>query len=101
MTDMYALGAARAREVVEREHSMCMPFGLAAMPNLAGALMAFYGVDPAAHPTVVAELEKAIGEELLDIGREVLTAHGLWIDPTAPAAVTRGGTGHDHDEDTA
>ncbi len=55
-------------------------FGLlGGMQMLARTLLAYYEVDPDDHPAVMAELEVAIGEELLDLGRSVLAERGIPI----------------------
>jgi hypothetical protein len=50
---------------------------ISGLSGVAGELMRHLGHDPADHPAVLIELEQAIGEEMLDTGREVLTGHGL------------------------
>lgn len=45
--------------------------------ELAAALMAHYEVNPDDHPDVRAEIEQAIGEELLDTGAAILREHGI------------------------
>lgn len=50
---------------------------LGGMHMLARGLLEHYEIDSAQFPAVVAELEQIIGEELLDIGREVLEEKGL------------------------
>lgn len=62
-------------------------FGLlGGMRMLAETLLAHYEIDPDDHQAVVAELESAIGEELLDIGRETLAKHGIPIPAEASAS---------------
>ncbi|MEV1315299.1 hypothetical protein AB0J14_04360 [Micromonospora arborensis] len=59
--------------------------------ELAAALMAHYEVDPDAHPAVLFELEQAIGEAMLDTGRDILREHRIaypGFDPTAEAVAS-------------
>lgn len=52
---------------------------LGATVMLARGLLAHQGYDPDKHPEIVAELDVAIGEELLTLGRETLAAHGMEV----------------------
>lgn len=57
--------------------------------ELAAELMRHYEVDPSQHPEVLWEIEQAIGEEMLDIGRNILREHGIaypGFDPTKETA---------------
>jgi hypothetical protein len=57
---------------------------------LARSLMVHYEIDYEDHPEVVLELAGIIGEELLSIGREILTERGLLADEVGESST--GGT---------
>lgn len=54
--------------------------------SVSDELMRHFGVDPEEHPEVARELERLLGDESLDIGREVLATHGLLPDLTKASA---------------
>jgi hypothetical protein len=63
------------------DHRDCT-IGLGPISGVSGVvaeLMRHYGYEPEAHPDVARDLEQAVGEELLDVGREILAGHGLEV----------------------
>jgi hypothetical protein len=57
---------------------MFVPMGpITGMRGVATELLLHLGYQPAEHPDALHELEQAIGEEMLDVGRQVLAEHGL------------------------
>lgn len=50
---------------------------ISGLSGVAAELMRHLGYEPAEHLDVAIELEAAIGDEMLDTGRDILTAHGL------------------------
>ncbi|MFD1145936.1 hypothetical protein [Saccharothrix hoggarensis] len=62
------------------EHSNCIGFGpISGLSGVAEELMLTLGHDPDDHPELRAELEQAIGEETLNLGRQILAEHGLVV----------------------
>jgi hypothetical protein len=57
---------------------------LGGMQMLAKTFMAFHDLDPEAHPEVVQELASALGDALLDTGREVLRGRCLLTEQLLP-----------------
>jgi hypothetical protein len=55
--------------------------------ELAAALMRHYEVDPTQHPDALFEMEQAIGEAMLDTGRDILREHGIAYPGFEPTAV--------------
>jgi hypothetical protein len=49
---------------------------------IAGELMRYLGHEPADHPDVWVELQSAVGDEVLQVGLDVLTEHGLSVRDT-------------------
>ncbi len=59
---------------------MYVPMGpISGLSGVAAELMRHLGYEPAEHPDVLHELEQAIGEEMLDVGRDVLAERGMPI----------------------
>ncbi|MEU7677912.1 hypothetical protein AB0C42_24230 [Micromonospora taraxaci] len=83
----------RHRGAVGRIDDDCLiSFGpISGCSELAAELMRFYEVDPAAHPDALFEMEQAIGEAMLDTGRDILREHRIaypGFDPAAEVAVS-------------
>ncbi len=68
----------RAQDCRGPRPDMFVPMGpITGMRGVADELMRHLGYDPREHPDVLHELEQAIGEEMLDTGRQILAEHGL------------------------
>lgn len=59
---------------------MYVPMGpITGLSGVAAELMRHLGHEPRDHQDVLLELEQAIGEETLDLGRAILAEHGLRV----------------------
>lgn len=68
---------------------MFVPMGpITGMRGVAAELMRHFGFEPTEHQDVWSELEQAIGEEMLDTGRDILTEHGLLKRPEPAASLS-------------
>lgn len=58
----------------------CIPMGpISGLSGLVRELMLHLGYAPEDYPDVAHELEQALGDETLDLGREILAEHGLSV----------------------
>ncbi|MEU4640844.1 hypothetical protein [Micromonospora sp. NPDC023814] len=76
----------------EDVHRFCVSMGpISGMRGVADELMRYLGYEPRDYPEVANQLAEAIGDETLDLGRQILAEHNLperdSVGLGAPAAI--------------